>query len=372
MGNSCQRSVPSINIEELESHGFLFTTTGSAIGYRNTQEDTVKLYQTKHTTKTIPKFLMSAIFDGHYESYCSEYLKTHFVDAICNKQILSVHKFLSTDHMKSSFLTLDKEMEEKKFNCDENVFDLEKIARKTGSCCNAVFIVPIKSKDDSKIYDVSCVNVGDSRAIIIFDDENDPIQMSNDHKTSYEGEVERIYDCGVDIFNARVGGKLAVTRAFGDFEFKKNPKFSKEKQAVICIPEIKTERIVVKPGKRVVVFHACDGVWDVLTNSCLSEFINYELDIQKNDPTRYSSKRKKRMDEFKQKFDQLNDNNEVILNGEEDYFCIQPKDDKKYDSKAILKDIIYTCIFGIVLKNSYVVSCDNVTASMTILENPKC
>jgi serine/threonine protein phosphatase PrpC len=45
--------------------------------------------------------------------------------------------------------------------------------------------------------------------------------MTEDHKPSREDEQKRIRDAGGFVINNRVMGELAVSRAFGDAEFKK-------------------------------------------------------------------------------------------------------------------------------------------------------
>ena len=45
--------------------------------------------------------------------------------------------------------------------------------------------------------------------------------MSNDHKPSREDEAARIRNAGGFVIHNRVMGELAVSRAFGDAEFKK-------------------------------------------------------------------------------------------------------------------------------------------------------
>lgn len=45
--------------------------------------------------------------------------------------------------------------------------------------------------------------------------------MTEDHKPTREDEQKRIRDAGGFVINNRVMGELAVSRAFGDAEFKK-------------------------------------------------------------------------------------------------------------------------------------------------------
>ncbi len=48
-----------------------------------------------------------------------------------------------------------------------------------------------------------------------------PILLSEDHKPAREDEAKRIKDAGGFVINNRVMGELAVSRAFGDADFKK-------------------------------------------------------------------------------------------------------------------------------------------------------
>ena len=48
-----------------------------------------------------------------------------------------------------------------------------------------------------------------------------PLLLSQDHKPVREDEAKRIRDAGGFVINNRVMGELAVSRAFGDVDFKK-------------------------------------------------------------------------------------------------------------------------------------------------------
>ena len=58
-------------------------------------------------------------------------------------------------------------------------------------------------------------------------------------------------------------GDLAVSRGFGDFEYKGVGSLPEREQRVSCIPEIK---IVERSGDDDVLLLACDGLWDVMSN----------------------------------------------------------------------------------------------------------
>ncbi|CAN0273937.1 unnamed protein product, partial [Ectocarpus sp. 13 AM-2016] len=61
-------------------------------------------------------------------------------------------------------------------------------------------------------------NVGDSRTVLC---RGGRVRMaSNDHKPSRADEQERVQRAGGFVAHRRVMGELAVSRAFGDSEFK--------------------------------------------------------------------------------------------------------------------------------------------------------
>lgn len=56
--------------------------------------------------------------------------------------------------------------------------------------------------------------------------------MSHDHKPAREEEWKRIFAAGGFVKNNRVNGKLALSRALGDFCFKENDGIEPEEQIV--------------------------------------------------------------------------------------------------------------------------------------------
>lgn len=87
---------------------------------------------------------------------------------------------------------------------------------------------------DEKIY---CANAGDSRAIGCKNGEVE--SLSFDHKPNNPDEMDRIYRAGGYVELNRVNGNLALSRALGDFVFKKNKRFSAEQQIVTGIMRVR-------------------------------------------------------------------------------------------------------------------------------------
>ncbi|XP_023214259.1 probable protein phosphatase 2C T23F11.1, partial [Centruroides sculpturatus] len=111
-------------------------------------------------------------------------------------------------------------------------------------------------------------NVGDSRAVASVGGRVQ--QLSFDHKPSNESETKRIIAAGGWVEFNRVNGNLALSRALGDFVFKKNDKKPPEEQIVTAYPDVVVREVT--PDHEFIVL-ACDGIWDVLSNEDVVDFI---------------------------------------------------------------------------------------------------
>jgi serine/threonine protein phosphatase PrpC len=132
---------------------------------------------------------------------------------------------------------------------------LGSISIKCGSTCVMVLIVGAH---------IFCANVGDSRAVL--SRKGTAVNLSYDHKASRPDEVARINKNDGIIEFSRVGGRLAVTRAFGDFEFKYQIDSSKggikiRKNLVISEPEVRM--YTFDPSEDEFIVLASDGLFDM-------------------------------------------------------------------------------------------------------------
>ena len=109
-------------------------------------------------------------------------------------------------------------------------------------------------------------NVGDSRAVLCFDDHCEDLSL--DHKPTREDEKERIENLGGEIVFYkgawRVEKILAVTRALGDVHLY---------PFVIPTPDFREVFVPRNQQDAKYIILASDGLWDVLTSKEASQMI---------------------------------------------------------------------------------------------------
>jgi len=124
--------------------------------------------------------------------------------------------------------------------------------------------------------EIICANAGDSRAVLCR--AGKAIDLSRDHKPTDEDECERIVKAGGFVADGRVNGSLALSRAIGDFEYKRNnvpDNLPPEMYCVTANPELKTVQYEKDCDEFIII--ACDGVWDVMTSQECVDFVRERL-----------------------------------------------------------------------------------------------
>ncbi|XP_008555340.1 protein phosphatase 1B isoform X1 [Microplitis demolitor] len=193
-----------------------------------------------------------AVFDGHAGALVSAHSAEHLLDSI-----VETDEFKSEDVIKgihSGFLRLDHKMRDL----------LETNKDKSGSTAVCAFISP------KHIYIANC---GDSRAVLC--SSGSPVFSTRDHKPVLPAEKERIQAAGGSVMVERVNGSLAVSRALGDYEYKNVEGRGPCEQLVSPEPEIFVRDRDMENDEFLVL--ACDGIWDVMTNKDLCDFIYSRL-----------------------------------------------------------------------------------------------
>jgi len=96
------------------------------------------------------------------------------------------------------------------------------------------------------------------------------LRLSFDHKASEESEIKRVRDAGCFIINGRLAGSLAVSRAFGDVEFKR---------AGLIAEPFYSETLLTPTDTHLIL--ACDGLWDVASDQDAVSLISGLPDCQR-------------------------------------------------------------------------------------------
>jgi serine/threonine protein phosphatase PrpC len=200
-------------------------------------------------TQTDHVFL--AVFDGHGGSGAAIYAGENIVSFIQNTpQWADYCKGGATDidllgkAMTQAFENIDSEM--RKHQDSTGGHD-------TSGCTAVTAMITPKY--------IICANAGDSRCVMGVDGVAKP--LSEDHKPSDELERKRILDAGGTVQWKRVDGDLAVSRAFGDFQYKTRFDLPAKDQKVTYYPDITVHERTAKDD---ILLLACDGLWDVMTN----------------------------------------------------------------------------------------------------------
>ena len=150
------------------------------------------------------------------------------------------------------------------------------------------------TEEQEKIH-IALANVGDCRAVVCIQGKSQ--QLTTDHRPSDPQERARVEKAGGYVEGGRVGGSLGVARSFGDLQYKsvgeevlvsnvrnddvgKDLDFAKqhlwgEHQQVVSRPEV--VHLEVRQGQHEFVVMASDGLWDVLSNDEVCNFVRFQL-----------------------------------------------------------------------------------------------
>ncbi len=214
------------------------------------QNNSTRKYMEDYT-KVIDKFAgnknigLFCIFDGHGGKETSSFLVDKLPEVIeSNIRKLGTLKDaqLIENALINSFEEVDS-MIGKSYWGDE-----------TGSTASVILTLKYTSK--LVIYSA---NIGDSRSAYFNISKNEIIRLTYDHKATDSSEIQIVKANNGLIYNNRVEGQLAITRAFGDFNLKNN------KKLISSVPYIKRLEIDITTAiKNSFIVMASDGVWDVL------------------------------------------------------------------------------------------------------------
>ena len=236
--------------------------------------------------------LYASIFDGHGGSSSALFLKRKLFDMLKIKMkrqsnnipfmkseitISEIAQVLSPQSLQDIFRLTDSAL-------IDHIATLGDPECWSGSTATICFI------DEHKIV---CANVGDSSAVI--GRKGKPISLTEEHRPtprtkSGRNEIERIAMAGGWVTQERVCGILAVSRAFGDYEFKGGrsellEEFRYDGNVQATTSTLHAPPVVALPHVHELnrstddefIIIATDGIWDVMNGSQAVTFVCSKL-----------------------------------------------------------------------------------------------
>jgi serine/threonine protein phosphatase PrpC len=226
-------------------------------GPRPTMEDRIIMYDDLNeqfqilSAQTNRAFY--AVFDGHAGDQAAE-----LASQIVAHSVVTEATFTSTDNVTDA-------LKDGLVKADAKIVDR---ANEEGwpAGTTAVLVAII----GEKLYSS---NLGDSEAIVCVNKGNTrvPHVLVHKHKPTDDRERDRIIALGAPVFRGRILGKLAVSRALGDAEYK----VPKAKANFVSNEAYAASMDLNETHEFIVL--ACDGLWDKLTHQEVIDFVHEHL-----------------------------------------------------------------------------------------------
>ncbi|KID87849.1 Protein phosphatase 2C [Metarhizium guizhouense ARSEF 977] len=194
-----------------------------------------------------PKLSFFGVFDGHGGSTVALFAGENIHNIILKQDTFKAGDY--AQGLKDGFLATDRA-----------ILNDPKYEDEVSGCTACVSLIA-----GNKLY---VANAGDSRGVLGIKGRAKP--MSQDHKPQLENEKNRITAAGGFVDFGRVNGNLALSRAIGDFEFKKSAELPPEQQIVTAFPDVEEHELTDEDEFLVL---ACDGIWDCQSSQAVVEFV---------------------------------------------------------------------------------------------------
>lgn len=213
-----------------------------------------------NTSFSLKDHAFFGVFDGHAGARVAEYCSQNLLDTIL--QQLGNQPTPTTDILKKAirdgFLAIDKKLfEQEPWSSGDD---------RSGTTAISVMITPEK---------IIWSNCGDSRGLLC---RSGKVHFfTEDHKPYNVSEKARIERAGGSVMMQRVNGSLAVSRALGDFGFKRMTELDQTEQLVSPEPQITD--LDREPDNDEFLLLACDGIFDVMTNENVVSYVRHKLEL---------------------------------------------------------------------------------------------
>lgn len=214
------------------------------------------------TNFTLKDWSFFGVFDGHAGPKVSQYCARHLLDCILESIDHDPGKETSIEAVqegiRKGFLLLDERLKSQpQWASGED---------RSGTTAIVVMVSPDK---------IIWANCGDSRGLLC---RNGKLEFATvDHKPYNIGEKNRIEKAGGTVMMQRVNGSLAVSRALGDFDYKRATELPATEQLVSPEPEITVHQRDIENDEFLLL--ACDGVFDVMSNEEVISYVLHHLEL---------------------------------------------------------------------------------------------
>jgi len=191
--------------------------------------------------------VLVGVFDGHCGGQCSSFIASTLPAELQKqtKQLLK-NQFPSQELLQEVFTSTDRQW-------------LQHAKTKTIEDGSTALCLVLDGPD------LIVANCGDSRALLY--QAGDTIALTRDHIPEDPDEKKRIINLGGSVIGGRLQGKLGVSRAFGNIEFK-------ECKYLTSDPEVK--EVTLESDAEFLVI-GCDGLFEHFSNEEIMSFIKTQI-----------------------------------------------------------------------------------------------
>jgi len=222
------------------------SSLSSVQGLRDAMEDS-------HLVATYDDLEMYGVFDGHGGDDVVKFVSRHLAEELLPPFETREKKGSSDEQLKAVVDRVFTDLDHKMFN--KNMLS---------GCCALVCIY------DKRTHDIWLINLGDSKGIVFSDGAKQVLETIELTPADPE-EKERIMHAESRVIKKknsvvdRIDGRLAVSRAFGDMEYKTPSRHSHtytgSEGAVSVIPTFHHTRLDYNVSSTYYLLLACDGLW---------------------------------------------------------------------------------------------------------------
>nr|CAC09510.2 H0711G06.16 [Oryza sativa]CAH67547.1 H0311C03.1 [Oryza sativa] len=261
-------------------------------GYRSTMEDAHATIENLDAPTNTSFF---GVYDGHGGSAVARYCANHLHNKVLEQEDFSSNL---ANALRQSFFRMDEMLRNQAASKELTEYgsgnEYWRTAGRSWLRCapcvqGPVYCGPLAEGCTACVVlirntQIVVGNAGDARCVISRNGQ--AIALSNDHKPNFPEETQRIVAAGGSVSfsrgSHRVNNGIAVSRAIGiaymfvggDLSYKNNKKLRPEQQLLTCSPEIRADQLTDDTEFLVI---ACDGVWDVLANQAVVDFVRLHL-----------------------------------------------------------------------------------------------